>query len=157
MQTRNRIAAIDAATGEATSWNPNANGAVYALAVSGTTVYAGGWFTSIGRQTRNYIAALDASGNATSWNPNADSYVLALAVSGTTVYAGGYFTTIGGVSRPYFAQFDCPSPTVTGITPDHGVNNGSVSITNLAGTEFRGPPVKSVSYTHLTLPTIYSV
>ena len=141
-QTRNYIAAIDATTGAATSWNPNANGWVYALAVSGTTVYAGGMFNAIGGQTRNYIAALDASGNATSWNPNADSYVLALAVSGTTVYAGGYFTTIGGVSRPYFAQFDCPSPTVTGITPDHGVNNGSVSITNLAGTEFRGPTVK---------------
>src|SRR5450756_1999771 len=115
MQTRNRIAAIDAATGEVTSWNPNANGAVYALAVSGTTVYAGGWFTSVGRQSRNYIAALDASGNATSWNPNADSYVLALAVSGTTVYAGGYFTSIGGQTRNCLSLIHISEPTRLGM------------------------------------------
>jgi hypothetical protein len=28
------------------SWNPNASGTVYSLAVSGSTVYAGGYFTS---------------------------------------------------------------------------------------------------------------
>ena len=83
------------------------------LAVSGSTVYAGGEFTSIGGQTRNYIAALDAgTGAATDWNPNASGgifqpLVLALAVSGSTVYAGGSFTSIGGdINRTYFAQFD---------------------------------------------------
>src|SRR5450756_1695661 len=95
MQTRNRIAAIDAATGEATSWNPNANGAVYALAVSGTTVYAVAIIHPIGGPTRNNIAAIDATtGAATSWNPNANGIVYALAVSGTTVYAGGWLSLI---------------------------------------------------------------
>jgi hypothetical protein len=80
---RNRIAHILSDYSVDTSWNPNANGIVYALAVSGATVYAGGDFTSIGGLTRNYIAALDAtSGNATSWNPNANNKVYALAVSG---------------------------------------------------------------------------
>jgi len=56
---------------------------VNALAVSGDTVYAGGTFTSIGGQTRNRIAALNAmTGLAMSWNPNASSSVVALAVSG---------------------------------------------------------------------------
>ena len=42
---------------------------MYALAVSGTKVYAGGIFTTIGDQTRKYIAALDAAtGLATAWN-----------------------------------------------------------------------------------------
>jgi hypothetical protein len=104
-QTRNRIAAIDA-LGNATGWNPDASGSgnfnVRALAVSGSTVYAGGYFTSIGGQTRNRIAALDASGNATGWNPtagwNPDAYpdeVYALAVSSGKVYIGGAFTNVG--------------------------------------------------------------
>jgi hypothetical protein len=147
-QNRNSIAAIDATTGLATSWNPNAGGTypfVHALAVSGSTIYAGGHFTSIGGQPRNYIAALDATtGQANYWDPNAwfDDYpcVWALAVSGTTVYAGGRFTTIGGASRPYFAQFDdAPPPTITSITPPSATQGwtGDVTITG-ANTHFDG-------------------
>ena len=62
--------------GQATSWNPDADGYVYALAVTGSTVYAGGNFSAIGGQARNHIAALDATtGAATSWNPNATATV----------------------------------------------------------------------------------
>ena len=99
-QTRNLIAALDAATGLATAWDPSANNLVWTLAVSGGTVYVGGDFTSIGGQTRNRIAALDATaGLATAWDPNADNTVFTLAVSGGTVYAGGDFTSIGGQTR----------------------------------------------------------
>ena len=46
--------------------------------MSGSTVYAGGGFTSIGGQARNSIAALDATtGAATAWDPNASGYRLA--------------------------------------------------------------------------------
>src|SRR2546427_12849804 len=70
------------------------------MAVSGSTVYAGGVFAYIGGQARNRIAALDAtSGAATAWNPNANNVVYTLAVSGSTVYAGGGFTGIGGPAR----------------------------------------------------------
>ena len=68
---RNNIAALNATTGSATDWNPNAAGTVRALAVNGTTVYAGGEFTNIGGQPRNGIAAINAAGSATAWNPNA--------------------------------------------------------------------------------------
>jgi hypothetical protein len=47
-------------SGLATAWNPAPNSSVFALVVSGGTVYAGGDFTSIGGQARNRIAALDA-------------------------------------------------------------------------------------------------
>jgi hypothetical protein len=113
-QFRNRIAALDAVTGNATSWNPNASAWVYALAVSGSKVCAGGEFTGIGGQTRNYIAALDAvTGNATSWDPNASHYVRGLAVSGSIVYACGSFYNIGGQARIGIAALDAVTGNAT--------------------------------------------
>ena len=49
-------------------------------------VYAGGAFTNIGGQTRNFIAALDAStGNATNWDPNANDFGAFPFVYGTVM------------------------------------------------------------------------
>jgi hypothetical protein len=101
---RHRLAAIKTnaeatATAEATTWNPNAiSGEVKALAVSGSVVYAGGTFQSVGlnSKVRNRLAALNSSNEPTSWNPNANNTVNALALSGTSVlYVGGIFTKIG--------------------------------------------------------------
>src|SRR5262249_58275132 len=73
---------LDATNGLATAWNPGANGPVSALAVSGSTVYAGGDFTSAGGQPRTDIAALDAAtGLATAWHPAANRPLSPLAVS----------------------------------------------------------------------------
>ena len=61
-QTRNYIARLDATTGLADSFNPNANDIVCALAVQADgKILVGGVFTTIGGQTRNSIARLDAS------------------------------------------------------------------------------------------------
>ena len=135
-QARAAIAALDATTGQATAWNPDASfsygGAnyspyVFALALSGNTLYAGGHFTSIGGQTRNGIAALDATtGQATAWNPDASfSYggvnyspdVAALAMSGNTVYVGGGFSRICGQDRCNLARLtlDVPVPTLVSL------------------------------------------
>ena len=120
-QTRNHIVALDAGSGLATGWDPNANSNVDALVVSGSTVYAAGWFTTIGGQTRKNIAALDAgTGLATAWDPSADRAVDALAVSGSTVYAVGYFTSIGGQNRSEVAALDAGSGLATGWDPNAG-------------------------------------
>ena len=111
-QSRNDIARLDANTGLADSFNPNANSAVSAIVVQADgKVLAGGGFSSIGGQTRNFIARLDPNtGLADSFNPNANNGVNSIALqSDGKILVGGAFTgngsiTIGGQSRNYFAR-----------------------------------------------------
>src|SRR5262245_19776761 len=58
-QARNHIAAIDAITGAVRPWNPNAGLWVRALVVNGSTVYAGGAFTTMDGSMRSYFAAIN--------------------------------------------------------------------------------------------------
>ncbi len=52
-QTRNGIARLDAVTGLADSFNPNANDQVHAIAVQADgKILAAGWFGNIGGQAR---------------------------------------------------------------------------------------------------------
>jgi hypothetical protein len=56
-QLRNRLAALDASSSNATAWDPNANGSVLSLLVSGTTLYVGGAFTTFANgDPRSYFA-----------------------------------------------------------------------------------------------------
>ena len=96
-QTRNRMARVDATTGLADSFDPNANNSVNSIAVQADgKILAGGLFTTIGGQPRNYIARLDATtGLADSFDPNASSSVNSLAVQADgRILAGGGFTTL---------------------------------------------------------------
>ncbi len=80
------------------SWSAlgsGANDSVLALAVSGSTIYAGGLFTSIGGVPANGIAAW----NGSSWSSlgnGVKGVVFALAVSGVDVFAGGQFIEVCG-------------------------------------------------------------
>jgi len=75
------------------------------VAVSGTDVYAGGYFTTAGGSTANYIAKWDGS----SWSAlgsGMNERVFALAVSGSDLYAGGRFTTAGGSATNSIAKWN---------------------------------------------------
>ena len=120
-QHRNRMAALDAATGAVKPWTPSADDHVRALALSrdGTTIYAGGAFRSIEGKPRNHIGAINvATGSATPWNPNANGEVWSLSVSGDgkTVYAAG-FTGIGGQSR-HVAALDNETGVPSAFNPE---------------------------------------
>ena len=139
-QSRKYIAALDAVTGLATTWNPGANSSVIALALSGTTMYVGGEFSAVGGQSRRYIAALStATGLASAWNSNANGTVYSLAVSGTTVYAGGDFTGIGGQLRNSIAALDAATGLVTAWNPSANYTVTTLAVTGTtvyAGGEF---------------------
>ena len=114
--TRNRLAAINASTGDVTSWNPDANGTVLALAKSsdGTRIFAGGDFTSVKGKSRARLAKIYAdTGGVSSWNPGASSTVRALVVKSSSVFAGGTFSTVKGVTVNGLAKISGSSGSVS--------------------------------------------
>ncbi|NLF56715.1 MAG: hypothetical protein GX580_03655, partial [Candidatus Hydrogenedens sp.] len=130
-QPRSCLAAFDTATGALKDWNPEVlplysyysdyfNGSgIFAMAVSGETVYFGGLFYKVDGQDRICLAAVDTeTGEVTGWNPVADHTVQALAVSGSTVYAGGYFLSVGGLDRRNLAAIDAVTGEVSDWSPN---------------------------------------
>jgi uncharacterized delta-60 repeat protein len=112
-QTRNHIARLDPATGQADSFDPDANADVNAIVVQADgKILAGGAFVgAIGGETRAHIARLDPiSGQLDSFDPGANGDVLVIAV-GTDgkILAGGTFagsSSIGGQARNYIARLE---------------------------------------------------
>src|SRR5205085_868253 len=101
-QTRNYVARLDGTSGLADSFNPNASSLDTSIALqTDGKILVGGFFWgfgSIGGQTRNRIARLDATtGLADSFDPNANSangvYSIAVQADGK-ILAGGDFTTL---------------------------------------------------------------
>ena len=105
---RRNLAALDLATGIATSWNPGTSeGEVLDLAVQGRTVFIGGQFLSAAGAPRFNLAAIDRdSALPAEWAPDPDATVRHLAVSGRVIYAGGDFSAIGGAGRAGIAAVD---------------------------------------------------
>jgi trimeric autotransporter adhesin len=133
------------------SWSPvgtgnGFNGQVNALAVSATTLYAGGFFTGICNNAAcaaptaaNYIAQIPLAGGSWTMVGNGlDFLVSALLYSGTTLYAGGAFQAIcndagcvGKTTANRVAQFSGGSWTTFG----DGLNGQALAIA-LAGSDF---------------------
>ena len=149
-QPRASIAALNAADGSATSWDPSAHyftgpAVVETLAVAGSTIYAGGVFTTIGGQTRNNLAALSATdGTATTWDPNPNSEVATLAVSGQLVYVGGFFTSIGGQTRNKIAALNASDGTATSWDPDATASANVLALAISGSTIYAGGNFASI-------------
>src|SRR5690606_1771169 len=94
---RNGLGSVSRTTGLVTAWNPQSDGGVYNLAVSGNQVYVSGDFSEIGLESREKIASLDlTTGLATGWDPDPDGYVQTFALNNGIVYVIGDFANIGG-------------------------------------------------------------
>jgi len=87
------------------------------IAVSGTDIYVGGYFTEAGGSPVNYVAKWDG----TSWSSlgsgvNQFQYgvVNSIAVSGNNVYVGGFFSEAGGIPVSNIAKWDGTSWSALG-------------------------------------------
>jgi hypothetical protein len=97
---------------------------VYALAVSGSNLYAGGVFTTAGGVRATNIAKWD--GNAWSALGSGMNFdVHALGVIGTDLYVGGDFSTAGGVPANYIAKWDGSVWSALGS----GMNSSVIALT----------------------------
>ena len=98
-QTRKKLAAFDAVTGQLLPFAvPATGGAVRALASDGTYLYVGGGFTSLGGQAATSLGRIDVVTGAvdSTWKVSLNSAVRALEVSDGSLYVGGGFTTVNG-------------------------------------------------------------
>ena len=119
-ESRRYLAAIDGA-GDLTSWNPKADGKVFALELSadGGSVYVGGAFSSVGGRSISKLAKIDlATGKADpNFRPVVKGPVRALALDGDRLYIGGEFLSVGGQPRPKLAAVDATTGAVLPWTP----------------------------------------
>lgn len=107
--TRNGAAAINLDTGALLPWNPNVTGGtVYAIETSGSNVYLGGGFSTVGGATNHKkIVEVNNSTGAivTGFKPpTPNKTVRGITVSGSNVFIGGAFTTMGGASHPFVVK-----------------------------------------------------
>jgi hypothetical protein len=137
-------------------WSPLGSGVndiVNTVAVSGSDLYAGGWFTTAGGVPVNYLAKWDGSGWS-SLGSGVDYIVEAVAVSGGDLYAGGEFTTAGAATADRIAKWNGSSWSAL----DSGMNRAVLAlavsgVSVYAGGEFTmagGTPASFISKWNLT-------
>ncbi len=128
---RSHIARLDPVTGVPDSFDPSAHSNfesstdVFALALQPDgKILVGGFFNTIGGQTRTHIARLDpATGLADSFNPSASEWgqINAIAVQPDgRIVVGGYFNIIGGQARIHMARLDPATGLADSFDPSPG-------------------------------------
>ncbi|TDO43336.1 hypothetical protein EV643_11878 [Kribbella sp. VKM Ac-2527] len=99
---RTYLAAFSRTTGNATSFAPTLNGAVWSIAPSldGKWIVVGGDFTTVNGKPRHRIAMFNAAtGALASFAPSVSYRVKAVAIYGNSVFFGGSFGKVSGIVR----------------------------------------------------------
>jgi hypothetical protein len=124
-QTRRDLVAVDSRTAALLEWNPDTDGGVSALAVTGERVLAG-FVASPGGATRRNLAAFDEStGRLLNWAPTTDGPVLAFAYAQGYLFVAGSFTEVNSVAHARVATLDALNGALAGswiVTADNTVS-----------------------------------
>jgi hypothetical protein len=156
-KVRDGVAAFNTTSGALTTWAPEitfgtgsatSSGEVFALAVSGATVYIAGYFEHVNGEARSAFAAVSITGTLTGWNPKPSGCAsgspnigTALAVTAAAVYVGGCFTEVGGQARTDLAAVEPSTGTATSWNPHLSPHScvlcvgAAPPVTSLAATE----------------------
>ncbi|SDL13680.1 Concanavalin A-like lectin/glucanases superfamily protein, partial [Arthrobacter sp. ov407] len=139
--SRPYVAALNPVTGALiTSFAPQVNSRVNALAATNTSVFMGGWFTGVGSVSRTRLAAVRASDAALlSWNPvvaGGDVTCMVISPDGAKVVVGGNFTSINASSDPGYGMAALDTSTgallpwaVNGLVRNGGTEASIFSLT----------------------------
>lgn len=122
--TRNRLAVLNASSGQLDSLRVDVDGEVTSLATDGNgTVFIGGKFNTVNGVRRNNLAAISASSGAvTSFDPSPKGIVRSLDYADGKVVFGGGFTTVGSTPVTYLAAASASSGAlVSGFPSADGV------------------------------------
>lgn len=144
---RSHIAALNAQTGALLPFAPELDGTVHSMAVSGSDLYVGGYFTVIDGWKRRHIARF-SGGKLHPWRHSLSGVPRALAAADGKLYAGGSFTLADNQARANVAAFDLTTDmllpwapaadgTVRSITPGVGRVYLSGVFNNINGTQAR--------------------
>jgi hypothetical protein len=132
------------------NWDPHPSSSVYAIVVSGSTIYLGGAFTAINQPfvTADFVAAVDDSTGAviSGFLPpgGANQSVYSLALADGTLYVGGTFSQMNGAQRRGAAALDAetgalmswdpdPQSAVAALAAANGVVYAGGSFSNIGG------------------------
>ncbi len=127
------VAALDLTTGKPTGFNPNITGSVNSMALSGSTLYISGGFSSVNSVARNYFATIDVVTNSVgSWEPTSDFNAELMTIDETNgvIYVGGSFTHFNGQPRSNLAALDLTTGLCTSWNPN---SDGAISSLILDG------------------------
>ena len=103
------------------------------MTIKNNLLYAGGDFTQVDGETRQYIAAIDVeTGRPSSWNPVMNGVVRTIHTQNTLVYAGGNFTLVNNKTRNRICAINISDGAVTDWDPNaNNIVNGMVISNNI--------------------------